>query len=59
MTYEYECLECGRFEAEQSIKDEALSKCPKCGESIERVITNTAPVIFKGSGWPGKEIKGR
>ena len=59
MTYLYDCNKCGSFEVEQSIKDEAIRKCPKCGESVERLITNTSHAILKGAGWPGKEIKGR
>jgi putative FmdB family regulatory protein len=51
-TYEYECKKCSHtFEAFQSINDEPLKKCPKCGKSIRRIIFGGAGVIFKGSGF--------
>ena len=51
-TYEYECTKCSHtFEAFQSINDEPLKKCPKCGKSIRRIIFGGAGVIFKGSGF--------
>ena len=51
-TYEYECKSCGhRFDAFQSMQDEPLKTCPKCGEEIRRVIFGGAGVIFKGSGF--------
>jgi putative FmdB family regulatory protein len=42
MLYDYECSECKYFmeDVYQSIKDDALTKCPKCEkETLERVIT--------------------
>jgi len=51
-TYEYECRQCGhRFEAFQSMKDEALKKCEKCGGELRRLIGTGAGIIFKGSGF--------
>lgn len=51
-TYEYECSSCKhRFEALQSMTDEPLSKCPKCGKKVKRLISSGAGVIFKGSGF--------
>ncbi|MDR2784150.1 MAG: zinc ribbon domain-containing protein [Treponema sp.] len=51
-TYEYECKDCGHvFEVFQSIKDEPLKVCPKCGKEIRRLITGGSGVIFKGSGF--------
>jgi putative FmdB family regulatory protein len=51
-TYEYECKKCGHtFEAFQSMNDEPLKKCPKCGKSVRRIIFGGAGVIFKGSGF--------
>ncbi len=38
MTYIYECPECGEFELEQAVTDEALTKC-LCGEPVKRIIT--------------------
>jgi putative FmdB family regulatory protein len=49
--YEYECLECGeRFELRQSVKDEPVKKCVKCGGGARRVI-HPVGIIFKGSGF--------
>jgi len=52
MTYEYACESCEhKFEAEQSIKDDALKLCPSCGnKSLKRLISSTS-FILKGSGW--------
>jgi putative FmdB family regulatory protein len=49
--YEYECNKCHhRFERIQKFSDPHVKKCPKCGGSIEQVISAPA-VQFKGSGW--------
>jgi putative FmdB family regulatory protein len=51
-TYEYECKECSyNFEVFQSMSDEPLKICPKCGKEIRRLIFGGAGVIFKGSGF--------
>ncbi|MDR2193420.1 MAG: zinc ribbon domain-containing protein [Treponema sp.] len=51
-TYEYECKDCGHsFEAFQSMSDEPLTTCPRCGKEIRRIITGGGGVIFKGSGF--------
>ena len=49
--YEYRCTSCEeRTEAQQHVGDPPLSKCPRCGEALERVVS--APALqFKGSGW--------
>jgi len=42
MLYDYECSECKHFmeDVYQSIKDDALTKCPKCNkETLERIVT--------------------
>ncbi len=49
ITYEYECGSCGhRFEREQSIKDNPVSKCPKCGKKPHRLISGGSGFIWKG-----------
>jgi putative FmdB family regulatory protein len=49
--YEYECKKCHhRFEKIQKFSDPHVKKCPKCGGTIEQVISAPA-VQFKGSGW--------
>ena len=50
-TYEYACRDCGhRFDAVQSIHDDALTECPECGGSVRRVVAAVG-VQFKGSGF--------
>jgi putative FmdB family regulatory protein len=53
MTYEYACEACGHmWEADQSIKDSPLKKCPSCGkDSAKRQISGGAGFILKGGGW--------
>lgn len=52
-TYDYICQNCGyRIEVFQSIKEEPLTKCMKCGmTTLKRVISGGAGLIFKGSGF--------
>ncbi len=51
-TYEYRCDACGHvFEEFQSMKDDPLTKCPKCGGKVQRLIGPGAGLIFKGSGF--------
>jgi putative FmdB family regulatory protein len=51
-TYEYECKSCSHtFEAFQSMNDQPLKECPKCGNEVRRLIFGGAGVIFKGSGF--------
>jgi putative FmdB family regulatory protein len=53
MTYEYACAACGHeWEAEQSIRDAPLKKCPHCGKNqAKRQISRGAGFILKGGGW--------
>lgn len=47
MYYDYECNQCGVFEVKQSIKDEPLTVCPKCGDKVNQVYS--VPVqLWKG-----------
>ncbi|MFZ5925345.1 MAG: FmdB family zinc ribbon protein, partial [Bacillota bacterium] len=50
-TYEYSCERCGRFEEFQRMSDEPLSRCPKCGGPVRRLIGRNINIIFKGSGF--------
>jgi putative FmdB family regulatory protein len=51
-TYEYACPTCGIVEVFQSIKEDALKKCPKCKkQNVTRIISGGGGVIFKGSGF--------
>jgi putative FmdB family regulatory protein len=50
--YDYECKQCERtFEVFQSIKEEPLAACPRCGGYIKRIINGGSGIIFKGSGF--------
>src|SRR5689334_13526174 len=53
MTYEYVCGACAHeWEAEQSIRDQPLKKCPRCGKlQAKRQISRGAGFILKGGGW--------
>ncbi|MFA6455673.1 MAG: zinc ribbon domain-containing protein [Bacteroidota bacterium] len=59
-TYDYKCTHCGHiFEELQSIKETALTLCPKCGkETLIRLIGGGGGVIFKGSGFYLTDYKG-
>jgi putative FmdB family regulatory protein len=59
-TYEYVCTKCGgQFEAFQSMRDDALTSCPKdkCLQKrwgkgkVKRSLGSGAGLIFKGSGF--------
>ena len=51
-TYEYECKKCSHnFETFQSMNEEPLKKCPKCGKELRRLIFGGAGLIFKGPGF--------
>lgn len=49
--YEYLCEGCAyKFEAKQSIKDDPIATCERCGKPVKRLISSPA-IMFKGSGW--------
>jgi putative FmdB family regulatory protein len=52
-TYDYVCDACDHaFELVQSMKDNALKKCPKCGKpKLRRLFGTGAAIMFKGSGF--------
>jgi putative FmdB family regulatory protein len=52
-TYDYVCDACDHsFELVQSMKDNALKKCPKCGkQKLRRLFGTGAAIVFKGSGF--------
>jgi putative FmdB family regulatory protein len=48
--YEYECPDHGRFELVRKFSDPPVTKCPKCGKAVQKMLS--APAIqFKGTGW--------
>jgi putative FmdB family regulatory protein len=49
--YEYVCESCAfRFERKQSMKDDPVATCERCGKPVTRLISSPA-LMFKGSGW--------
>ena len=49
--YEYQCDSCThKFEVKQSIKDDPISTCERCGKPVRRLISSPG-IMFKGSGW--------
>ena len=49
--YEYQRVTCAhRFELKQSIKDDPIKECPRCGKEVTKLISSPA-IMFKGSGW--------
>ncbi len=57
-TYEYECESCGfRFTKFQKMNDKPEKLCPKCNNSVHRIISGGVGVIFKGSGFYETDYK--
>ncbi|SHK92197.1 FmdB family zinc ribbon protein [Rhodothermus profundi] len=50
-TYVYRREDGTTFEIEQRITDPPLTHCPTTGQRVERIITGSAGLIFKGSGF--------
>ncbi len=51
-TYAYACPTCGIVETYQSIKEDALKKCPQCKKAkVTRILSGGSAVLFKGSGF--------
>jgi putative FmdB family regulatory protein len=51
-TYQYHCNECGYdFEEFQSMLEQPLEECPRCGGKPKRLISGGAGFLFKGSGF--------
>ncbi|GJQ29324.1 MAG: FmdB family transcriptional regulator [Phycisphaerae bacterium] len=59
-TYDYRCTACSHvFEQFQSIKDNPMRTCPKCGKkSLERLIGTGGAILFKGSGFYQTDYRG-
>jgi len=50
-TYGYRCTKCEHtFEVFQSIKDDPISVCEKCGGKVKRLVFPVG-IAFKGSGF--------
>ncbi len=51
--YDYRCDACEHeFEVDQSIKDDPICKCPKCGKKkVKRLISAGTTFVLQGKGW--------
>lgn len=51
-TYQYRCPSCGHeFEEFQTMSEDPIELCPKCGKKTQRLISGGAGLIFKGTGF--------
>ncbi|ARA91757.1 MAG: zinc ribbon domain-containing protein [Bacteroidetes bacterium] len=50
-TYVYRREDGTKFEIEQRITDAPLETCPTTGQRVTRVISGSAGLVFKGSGF--------
>ena len=50
-TYVYRREDGSTFEIDQRITEDALTTCPETGQKAQRIITGSAGLIFKGSGF--------
>lgn len=59
-TYDYECGKCAhKFEVFQSMKDEPIAYCEKCGGAAKRLFSAGVGIIFKGKGFYVNDYKGK
>lgn len=59
-TYQYECTRCGHnFEIFQGITEEKLNNCPKCNQTLRRLIGSGSGIIFKGTGFYATDYRKR
>ncbi|MES3629772.1 MAG: zinc ribbon domain-containing protein [Longimonas sp.] len=56
-TYVYRREDGTKFEIKQSITDDPLTTCPETGQPVERIISGSAGLIFKGSGFYETDYK--
>lgn len=50
-TYVYRREDGSRFEVQQRITEDALTTCPTTGQSVTRVPSASAGLVFKGAGF--------
>ncbi len=58
-TYSYLREDGSVFELMQRMSDPALTVCPETGQTVKRVITGGAGVVYKGEGWYVTDYKDR
>lgn len=49
--YEYKCDKCGVFDKLQKASDEPLASCPVCQGPVERLVSHSVGIQFKGPGF--------
>lgn len=50
-TYVYRREDGSKFKIQQRITEDPLETCPETGQPVERIITGSAGLIFKGEGF--------
>ena len=59
-TYEYKCNKCKKqFDIFHKITDKPIKKCPECLGTLERLISKTGALIFKGSGFYATDYRSK
>lgn len=54
--YDYKCVECGIVvEVEHGYDDAPTLTCENCGSTEFKKLIGNVRVIYKGSGWVGKD----
>ena len=56
-TYDYSCKKCGTFEKLQKMSDDPITACPECNGPVKRLIGAGCGIIFRGTGFPGNDLK--
>jgi putative FmdB family regulatory protein len=56
-TYVYKREDGTKFEIQQKITDEPLEECPETGQDVQRIISGSANLIFKGDGFYVNDYK--
>ena len=59
-TYEYHCPACkATYELRQSFSADVTHACEECGTGTAKRVLHAPRVVFKGSGWYVKDIRGK
>ena len=57
-THEYKCQSCNHsFEKLQKMSDKPIAVCPRCDGDVVRLIGAGCAVHFKGTGFPGNDLR--
>ena len=59
-TYEYQCQKCRKpHEAFQVITAKPLTRCPRCGGRLKRLLGSGSGFLFKGSGFYATDYRSK